>query len=76
MYDDEEEVDTAVKVCEVCGEEGDDIIPCRMCGASFCAECGYPGKNLCFDCADEEDEGLQDEVEETLIESSEMPEEE
>jgi hypothetical protein len=75
MHDDDEEIDTEVKVCEICGEEGDDIIPCRMCGINFCGECGYPEKNLCFDCADEVDESLQDEVEETLIESSEVPEE-
>jgi hypothetical protein len=72
MYNDDEKIDTAIEVCEICGEDGDDIVACRMCGVSFCGECGYTEKHLCYDCADEVDEGLEDEADETLVESSEM----
>jgi|GEM_PF-982250 len=74
MYDEEEELEIKVKVCEICGEETERLTACRMCGVNFCDECGYPEKNLCFDCGDEVDEGLEDEADETLVESSEMDE--
>jgi len=72
--DEKENIDTKVKVCEVCNESGDDVVACRTCGMQFCGECGYSEKNLCFDCGDAVDEGLQDEADETLVESSETRE--
>ena len=66
-----EDGDIKVKVCEICGEAGDDIVACRLCGMQFCSECGYPEKNLCFDCGDEVDEGLEDEADESLTDSGE-----
>ncbi len=74
MYEEDEGGSIHIKVCEICGEESDDVQPCRSCGVNFCGECGYPEKHLCFDCGDSIDESLEDEADETLIESSE-PEE-
>ena len=65
-----------LKVCEVCGEQRTDVVTCRMCGIHFCSECGYPENHLCFSCGDETEEALEDEAEETLIESSEPKPEE
>lgn len=73
--DDNIDVHRKSKICEVCGEEVSSTIPCRMCGINFCDECGYTEKNLCYDCGDEFDEGLEDEADETLVESTEMDEE-
>lgn len=70
-----EETDTETGVCEVCGSEGEAIVACRMCGIHFCSECGFPEKFLCSECADEFEERLEDEAEETLVESTEMEEE-
>ena len=69
MMNEDEEI--KVQICEVCGEPADHLTACRMCGVHFCDECGYPEKHLCFDCAEEVDEGLEDEVDETLEESEE-----
>jgi hypothetical protein len=63
--------DKRVKVCEVCGQEMDNVIPCRMCGIHFCGECGYTDNHLCFDCGDEVEESQEDEADETLVESGE-----
>jgi len=71
MYDEEKGTSRRLRVCEVCNETGDDIVPCRACGIKFCGECGYPEKNLCFDCGDEVDESQEDEVDETVEESQE-----
>jgi len=79
MYDDDhegKEANIKTKICEVCGEEDEKLTACRMCGVNFCDECGYSEKYLCYDCGDEVDEGLEDEAEETLVESSEMDAEE
>ncbi|MBD3312456.1 hypothetical protein GF352_03325 [archaeon] len=71
----DENIDAEVKICEVCKDEGTDIVACRMCGVNFCGECGYTEKHLCYECGDEFEERLEDEADETLVESSEMEEE-
>lgn len=65
-----------MKICEVCGEQRLDVIPCRMCGIHFCGECGYIENHLCFSCGDEAEETQEDVADENLTESSEPEPEE
>ncbi|MFA5406627.1 MAG: hypothetical protein WC307_04700 [Candidatus Nanoarchaeia archaeon] len=75
MQEDEDNIDPKVRVCEVCGESGTDVVACRLCGIHFCGECGYTSNHLCFDCGDSSEESLEDEADETLLESSDLDEE-
>ena len=42
--------------CEFCEAIVDKVYNCRVCGKDFCEDCGYSGKLICYNCAEEEKE--------------------
>ncbi len=37
-------------ICEICGEEVDEVRQCRICGVMFCRNCGDFERDICQDC--------------------------
>ena len=42
-------------MCLTCGLEDVNVTKCRMCGETFCAECGSAVKELCIYCLENYD---------------------
>ena len=37
-------------ICDVCGQESDDVYDCVECGRVFCPDCGSAERLLCEGC--------------------------
>ena len=40
--------------CAICEEEVEEVTKCRMCGETFCAECGSADVKLCTYCLEDD----------------------
>ena len=50
-----------MSICEICGEESNQVTECKTCEEKFCAECGDVNKKLCYYCGDDDEDDDSDE---------------